>query len=208
MKYTLILILFAITNSFSNSNFKNGLLIDPNTNKPFTGTIEVINKNWNVNSNIEITRQYYKGVPNGQQRSYYESGVLKSVGKFNRGLLDSDFTTYYENGNVKSISQFIFGVMDSRFTIYHPKGGRQLTWHYDDEKLEGVLKTYYENGNLMREVMFKDGLLHGYSKTYYENNGVFEDIKYNYGTPKIMIRYREDRTTLQKILLYLVKTFY
>ncbi len=116
MKYTLILLFFVITNSLGLGTFKNGLLIDQNTNQPYTGTLEILNNDWG-NDSIEFSRQYYKGIINGIEKSYYKSGVLKSVGKFNEGLLDGDVTGYYENGSVRVVGHFYDGVKDGNFMI-------------------------------------------------------------------------------------------
>jgi len=193
MKYTLILLFFVITNSLGLGTFKNGLLIDQNTNQPYTGTLEILNNDWG-NDSIEFSRQYYKGIINGIEKSYYKSGVLKSVGKFNEGLLDGSVTGYYENGSVRVVGHFYDGVKDGSVLYLYPDGSRQVEMYYDKGNLQGVVKTWYENGNLMKEEPYEKGLLHGHLKTYYESGGVFETVKYDFGTPKIMIRYREDGT--------------
>ena len=173
MKYTLILLFLVTTTSLSLGSFKNGLLIDPDTNKPYTGNLEIINVDWGTGL-VEFSKDYKKGVLHGLEKTYYKSGVLKSVGKFNHGLLDGDVTGYYENGSVRVVGHFYNGIKDG--------------------KKEGLWKTWYENGNVMKEEPYKDDLLHGYLKTYYESGGIFEKIKYDYGTPKILIRYKEDGT--------------
>jgi len=193
MKYTLILLFFVITNSLSLGTFRDGLLIDPNTNKPFTGNLEVLNNDWG-NDSVEFSKNYFEGVLHGLEKSYYKSGVLRSVGKFNMGLLEGDVIGYREDGSVYVVGHYFNGVKDGNILYLYPDGSRQIEMYYDKGKLQGVVKTWYENGNLMKEEPYEKGLLHGYLKTYYESGGVFEEIKYNYGTPKIMIRYREDGT--------------
>lgn len=193
MKYTLILLLFVVTNSLSLGNFKNGLLIDPSTNKPFTGNLEIVNDDWGTDL-VEFSKDYKNGVLHGLERTYYKSGKLKSVGKFNKGLLDGDVVGYYESGSVRVVGHFYDGVKDGSVSYLYPDGSIQMEMYYVKGDLNGVVKTWYENGNLMKEEPYDKGLLHGYLKTYYEDGGVFEEIKYDFGTPKIMIRYREDGT--------------
>ena len=105
MKYTLIILFFVITNSLSLGTFKNGLLIDPNTNKPFTGNLEVLNNDWG-NDSVEFSKDYFEGVLHGIEKSYYKSGVLRSVGKFNMGLLEGDVIGYREDGSVYVVGHY------------------------------------------------------------------------------------------------------
>lgn len=177
MKYTLFLTYFFTVYVFGLGTFKDGLLVNPNTNKPFTGNLEIINNDWGTGL-VEFSKDYKDGVLHGFEKTFYKSGKLKSVGKFNNGQLDGYITHYY------------------------PNGYRQVEMYYENGVLTGVVKTWYENSNLMREEPYEKGLLHGYVRTYYESGGVFEEVKYDFGTPKIMIRYREDGTIFdQKVFI-------
>jgi hypothetical protein len=82
------LVLALLLNSLSLADlgtFKDGLLIDPGTNEPFTGNIELINTDWNT---VEFSQYYVNGLLHGQERGYYQSGRLKSAGSYKNGLVD------------------------------------------------------------------------------------------------------------------------
>ena len=52
MKYTLLLLTLILTTSQANFNatFRNNLLINPDTNQPYTGNLDVINNDWGVDA--------------------------------------------------------------------------------------------------------------------------------------------------------------
>ena len=101
MKYTLLLLTLILTTAQANlGSYKNGKFIFPNTNKPYTGNLDVINNDWGVDA-VEINRDYVDGVLHGDEKSYYQSGKLKSLGSFKRGILDGIVTGYYEDGAIQ-----------------------------------------------------------------------------------------------------------
>ena len=93
MKYTLLLLTLILTTSQANFNatFRNNLLINPDTNQPFTGNLDVINNDWGKGA-VEFNKDYVDGVLHGEEKSYYQSGKLRSVGSFKRGILDGIVT--------------------------------------------------------------------------------------------------------------------
>ena len=102
MKYTLLLLTLILTTSQANFNatFRNNLLINPDTNQPYTGNLDIINNDWGVDA-VEINKNYVDGVLHGEEKSYYQSGKLRSVGSFKRGILDGIVTGYYEDGAIQ-----------------------------------------------------------------------------------------------------------
>ena len=72
MKYTALLLTLILTTAQANlGTFKDGRLINPNTNKPYTGNLDVINNDWGKDavleseSNIDAwMKDAHKGVSN------------------------------------------------------------------------------------------------------------------------------------------------
>lgn len=194
MKYTLLLLTLILTTAQANlGSYKNGKFIFPNTNKPYTGNLDVINNDWGVDA-VEINRDYVDGVLHGDEKSYYQSGKLKSLGSFKRGILDGIVTGYYEDGTIQVRATYDNGVKQGRVIHYYPNGTKQVESFYTDDKFDGIRTTWYENGKPMEIAPYSKGLLHGTGRTYYEAGGVFEEVKFKYGTPKYMRTYLEDGT--------------
>jgi antitoxin component YwqK of YwqJK toxin-antitoxin module len=69
------------------------LLINPNTNKPYTSNLDVINNDWGMDA-VEFNKDYVDGVLHGTEKSYYQSGSIRSIGHFKRGVLVSYTMSY------------------------------------------------------------------------------------------------------------------
>jgi len=195
MKYALLLLILILSTVQANpgSFDSEGRFIYPETNKPYTGNLDVINNDWGVDA-VEFNKDYVDGVLHGTEKSYYQSGNIRSVGHFKRGVLEGIVTGYYEDGSIQVRAIYDNGVKQGRVIHYYPNGNKQLEAFYTDDKFDGVRSTWYENGKPMEVAPYSKGLLHGTGRTYYEAGGVFEEVQYNFGTPKYMRTYLEDGT--------------
>ena len=194
MKLTLLLITLTLT-SLAQADLgsfdKQGRFIYPDTNKPYTGNLDVINNDWGVDA-VEFNKDYVDGVLHGAEKVFYRSGRLKSVGYFNKGLIDGTTTLYYEDGSVQAEVNFSNGIREGRAVSYYPDGTKQSEQFYVTDKLYGLSRQWFDTGSLMISRDYSQGLLHGEVTTYYESGRVFEVTKFNYGTPKSKFIYHED----------------
>jgi antitoxin component YwqK of YwqJK toxin-antitoxin module len=194
MKHTLLLLTLILTTAQANlGTFKDGKFIYPDTDKPYTGNLDVINEDWGKDA-VEFNKDYVDGVLHGTEKTYYQSGKLKSIGHFTKGILDGVVTGYYKDGSVQVVGHFSNGIKDGGVLYYYPNGSKQVEMFYDNGKLQGTVKTWYENGNVMKSIPYSKGMVHGTLEIYYESGGVFEEVEYNFGTPKYMRTYLEDGT--------------
>ena len=193
MRCVFLLLTLILTTAQANFDptFRNNLLINPDTNQPFTGNLDVINNDWGKDA-VEINKNYVNGVLHGAEKSYYQSGKLRSLGYFKRGILDGIVTGYYEDGTIQVRAIYDNGIKQGRVIHYYPNGTKQVETFYTNDEFDGVRSTWYENGKPMEVAPYSKGLLHGTGRTYYEAGGVFEEVKFKYGTPKYMIMYNED----------------
>ena len=80
-----ILLLFTLILTTAQANLgtfdKQGRFIYPETNKPYTGNLDVINNDWGKDA-VEFNKDYVDGILHGSEKVYYQSGKLKSVGYF------------------------------------------------------------------------------------------------------------------------------
>jgi len=195
MKHTLLLLALILTTAQANLGTfdKQGRFIYPATNKPYTGNLDIINNDWGVDA-VEFNKDYVDGVLHGNEKVFYQSGKLKSLGHFNKGVLVGTVELYYEDGSIQARVNFNNGIKQGRAISYYPDGSKQLEQLFVDGKLDGLHRTWYENGNVMKSIPYSKGMVHGTLETYYESGGVFEEVEYNFGTPKYMRTYLEDGT--------------
>ena len=80
MKHTLLLLILILSTVQANpSSFDSeGRFIYPETNKPYTGNIEVLNNDWGKNA-VEISKDYVDGLLHGAEKTYYQSGKQAKV---------------------------------------------------------------------------------------------------------------------------------
>ena len=190
-KLLLTLLLLSSLAQANLGTFKDGKFIYPDTNKPYTGNLDVINNDWGKDA-VEFNKDYVDGVLHGAEKVFYRSGKLKSVGYFNKGLIDGTTTLYYEDGSVQAEVNFNNGIREGRAVSYYPDGTKQSEQFYITDKLYGLSRQWFDTGSLMISRDYSQGLLHGEVTTYYESGRVFEVTKFNYGTPKFKRTYNED----------------
>jgi antitoxin component YwqK of YwqJK toxin-antitoxin module len=195
MKYTLLLLTLILSTAQANleATYRNNLLINPNTNQPYTGNLETINNDWGKDA-VEYSQEYVNGLRHGNEKAFYQTGILKSEGNFDQGTIEGVVSLYFEDGSLMGRMDMANNIKEGRGVRYYANGTKQLERFFVKNKLQGTARTWYDTGSLMITEEYKDGMLHGYSKTYYEAGGVFEEVRYEFGTPKYMRVYREDGT--------------
>ena len=76
---------------------------------------------YHPNQNIFIEGCYKNGKREGEWKSWYDNGILWSVGNFNEGIQVGKTMTYYENGNLRYSG------------MYDKTGKRTGKWKFYDE---------------------------------------------------------------------------
>ena len=195
MKPILLLLTLILTTAQANleATYRNSLLINPDTNQPFTGNLDIINNDWGKDA-VEFNKDYVDGILHGYEKVYYQLGELKSLGRFNQGKVDGMVELYYEDGSIQAQVNFDNGIRQGRAVSYYPDGSKQLEQVFNNDVLDGLHRTWYENGKVMKSIPYSKGLVHGMVNTYYESGRVFEEVKYEYGKPKLLKVYNEDGT--------------
>ena len=118
-----IAITFNLYSAHANlGTYKHGELIYPETNKPYTGNLDVINNDWGKGA-VEFNKNYVDGLLHGAEKTYYQSGKLKSLGHFNKGVLGGTVELYYEDGSIQAKVDFNKGNKQGRAISYNPSAG-------------------------------------------------------------------------------------
>ncbi|HOZ50714.1 MAG TPA: hypothetical protein PLU17_02570 [Chitinophagaceae bacterium] len=93
------------------------------------------------------------GMYNGETKTYYTGGQLKSK-------------KLYEKGNANGVSY-----------QYHQNGKTKVEEYYTDDQLNGLYTSYHENGKIQGEGKFEKGEKQGYWY-YYDNQGYIYKMEY------------------------------
>ena len=118
--FLLLTLILATAQANFDTTFRNNLLINPDTNQPYTGNIEVLNNDW---GKVEFSKDYVDGHLHGNEKVFYQSGKLKSLGHFNKGVLTGTVEFYYEDGSIKAKVDFNKGNKQGRAISYNPSAG-------------------------------------------------------------------------------------
>ena len=151
-------------------------------------------------------------VPHGPSVLFFDNGKIKSLGSFDRGLLNGDIklfystgqpecdahyrqdqldglmTRYYENGEIKFKGKFIAGVPEGDHVSYYDSGEQQkLTSYNANNKISQVIE-WYSNGNEKAKLQYVDGELHSKGSQpavikYDEEHNIIETQEFELGVP-------------------------
>lgn len=103
-----------------------------------------------------LSEMYTKGKLNGQQKSYFENGNLKSIVYYSNDKING-IESYDRNGKLLYKSIFENGTGDWRF--YWSNGKISEEGKYKSWKKDGIWKKYREDGNLDSIIKYDNGRL-------------------------------------------------
>lgn len=141
-----------------------------------------------------------EGVKQGLWKEYYDTGELRSEGKYEDGVRVGDWKYYYKNGKTEQKGKYVKGKPEGDWRWFHENGnpwreevyfkGREdgASVEYNDtglvvakgEYIEGEKagKWVYEYGDHREEGSYKDGLRDGEWKSWYKNGDLSFEGKY------------------------------
>lgn len=134
------------------------------------------------NGNLMSKKYYEEGILHGPTFSYYKTGELKNKGMNFRGKLNGLVYEYFQNKNVKSIIKYNQGVID-KIKIYKADGVVYATVSFQDGNLY-KFETYYPSFALQSIIIDKgehfDIILYNLlGDVIYENSVKMEDKSLN-----------------------------
>ena len=103
-----------------------------------------------------LSEMYTKGKLNGQQKSYYENGKLKSIVYYSNDKING-IESYDRNGKLLHKSIFENGTGDWKF--YWSNGKVSEEGKYKAWRKDGVWKKYREDGSLDTVIKYDNGRL-------------------------------------------------
>jgi len=148
------------------------LELDPKTNLPFTGNLDIINNDWG--GAVEFNIEYVDGLRHGEEKTYYQSGALKSLGHWSNGLIDGITEVYFEDGSLMIRMNFKDGMKEGRAVRYYQSGQLAVESYFKNDLLEGESKVWYESGELLEEAEFLKGLKFSFERLKEDGTPYFE----------------------------------
>lgn len=115
---------------------------------------------------------------NGETKTYYSTGVLKSKASYKDDVLENTYDFYYPNGKIAYSKK---EDKEKKWTtaVYHQAwdstGKATLT------NGTGLIVLYYENGKINQEINYKDYKEDGLTTNYRENGTVYQKETYKKG---------------------------
>ena len=144
-------------NCIDKNNFKQGYWVE---HKPF--------------SEDKIQEgNYIDGKKEGNWKSYYSGGILKSEITYKHGEKYGKAKIYFENGNLAEEGVWLIDKWVDKYKVYYQNGKLSYVWNYNEYGTRsGYQKYYYKNGNIKIEGKWEDGKENGVIREYYNDGSL------------------------------------
>jgi antitoxin component YwqK of YwqJK toxin-antitoxin module len=116
------------------------------------------------------------GLPVGEWTNFFESGEIRSKGKWNEKGLDSVWVFYTEKGKIERSISYANNLKNGLYLVYDSLELISFNGFYINDTLQGPFKRF-ENGKLIEEGNYQDGEIKGIQREYDPNTGVLITIK-------------------------------
>ena len=107
-----------------------------------------------------------EGYKIGQWKNYYNTGELKSTGKYQNNVQEGKWTFYFRNGKIEQEGEFRNGLISGKWVWYHENGTIKREEEFYNGKEEGFIVEYDEFGEIITKGEYFDGEKEG--EWYYE----------------------------------------
>jgi antitoxin component YwqK of YwqJK toxin-antitoxin module len=98
-----------------------------------------------------------KGERDGYWKEYYDSGVLRAEGKYNKDVKEGPWKYYHENGIVDEEGMYRNGKPEGAWTWYYTGGQLLREENYYNGLEDGQMTEYDEAGNVITKGEFLEG---------------------------------------------------
>jgi len=123
------------------------------------GMAQVLMRTYYDQADSKIKEEFYvlsrkNPLLNGPYTSYYESGEIKSEGKFIQNRSSGIWKYYYQNGKVKMTGRVSNGKNVGVWSYYYPSGNLKMSGEIRNGEREGPWVIYDANGTKQSEGSF------------------------------------------------------
>ena len=114
------------------------------------------------------------GRANGASVEYYETGDMKRVCRYERGVQEGTERFFDESGKTLYEAEYQHGKLHGRTILYWLSGAPRSEDRYVDGLLHGLCRTLYESGEKESEATYSHGLLEGRKFAWWQQGTVKE----------------------------------
>jgi len=111
---------------------------------------------------------------------YSDKKTIKLEGQINNGNLNGNWKTYYKNGNIKSSSNYENGRIDGEATFWYNTKNRtkRADVTFENNLIIDYYYEYYESGTQKAKIEYDDGVADGDAEFYYPNGKIKIEAEY------------------------------
>ena len=144
---------------------REGVWYLPSNPEPYKGQCTV----HHPNGQVAFERTYDRGLENGMQKEFFESGNLRAQGAMVDGRLNGPFTEWYDNGQVHFEITWKDGLQSGKLSEFYEDGSKKMEAQFEAGIPVGTQTIWYSNGQAEKATSFEKGLEHGPFETWHEN---------------------------------------
>ena len=116
------------------------------------------------------------GLRQGLWKEYYETGELRSIGKYSNSKMIGEWKFLYPDQNIEIIGSYNNGKKDGEWIWYYPNKSILMSENWENGERDGSFVEYDEKGNIITQGEYKEGAEEG--EWIYVNRGVIEKGSY------------------------------
>jgi uncharacterized protein len=116
------------------------------------------------------------GLRQGLWKEYYETGELRSIGKYSNSKMIGEWKFYYPNQDLEIVGIYKNGNKDGDWKWYYPNRQILMEENWDEGSRDGLFVEYDESENILTRGNYTEGSEEG--EWYYNNRGVIEKGTY------------------------------
>lgn len=155
--------------------------------------------------------EYLNDLKEGKWKKLFPNDTTALELDFSGNKFVGDYKMYYENGVLKSAGKWdkLQNVFKGNFKMYNSTGGLLKNFEYDDEgNKSGMQMIYYPNGNMALLANMKKGMLDGQAMIFLKNGEAYAERVYKDGkliAEKILTKNKFEKSLADNMIQELFK---
>ncbi|MFW5708181.1 MAG: tetratricopeptide repeat protein [Bacteroidota bacterium] len=110
--------------------------------------------------------QFEKGKSTGTWEKFYRNGNIESVFLYEDDLLEGETKSFFPDGKIKSVSMYEQGKLHGRAETWYADGTLESSGYYKNDIQDYLWYLYYPSGQLNSTSYFLEGAIHGWLKSW------------------------------------------
>jgi uncharacterized protein len=145
-------------------------------------------KTWFRNGLVKSKAHFKNGLQDGRAEEWYDylvdsQHVVRLAGEYKAGIQTGKWESYYRNGQIETEQMYENGKLNGPMKYYYETGELKLSSNFKDSIQVDTQFEYYANGNKKNEVEFQNNQRHGDFIAYHPNGKLSIKGFYQGGVP-------------------------